>query len=62
MATEEQNSRNWQRSPPFVAPPNPSLPGVTEEQNIRDSPQKSPFAAPNPNATDRPCRLTAERR
>ncbi|KAI6620357.1 hypothetical protein MCOR14_010235 [Pyricularia oryzae] len=62
MATEEQNSRDWQRSPPFVAPPDPSLPGVTEEQNIRDSPQKSPLAAPSPNATDRPRRLTAERR
>lgn len=62
MATEEQNSRDWQRSPPFVAPPDPSLPGVTKEQNIRDSPQKSPLAAPSPNATDRPRRLTAERR
>ncbi|KAI6298315.1 hypothetical protein MCOR33_005544 [Pyricularia grisea] len=62
MATEKQNSRDWQRSPPFVAPSDPSLPGVTEKQNICNSPQKSPFAAPSPNATDRPRRLTAERR
>lgn len=62
IATEEQNPRDRRISPPFVAPPDPSLPGVTGGQNIRDSPQKSPLAAPpSPNATDRPRQLTAER-
>ncbi|TLD17860.1 uncharacterized protein PgNI_01100 [Pyricularia grisea] len=51
IAMEDENPRDRRRSPPFLAPPNPSLPIMTtEDENPRDRRRSPPFLAPpNPN-------------